>query len=56
VSSIKNDDVANPLTPEQSKAQVIDAANEIVSTLKLPVIEPAFWRASCNDQGESAAT
>ncbi|MCW2554084.1 MAG: hypothetical protein QOE74_5766 [Mycobacterium sp.] len=53
VSSIKNDDVANPLTPEQSKAQVIDAANEIVSTLKLSVIEPAFWHASCNDQGDA---
>ena len=53
MSSIKNGGVANPLTPEQSKAQVIDAAQGIVGALKLQVIEPAFWHASCNDQGEA---
>ena len=52
VSSMKNDGVSNPITPEQSKAQIIDAANEIVSALDLETIEPAFWRASCNDQGD----
>src|SRR3954468_8622636 len=52
VSSISNGGVSNPLTPEQSKALVIDAANDIVSTLGLQAIEPAFWRASCNDQGD----
>jgi hypothetical protein len=53
MSSIKNGGVANPLTPEQSKAQVVDAAQGIVGALKLQVIEPAFWHASCNDQGEA---
>jgi hypothetical protein len=48
-----NDGVSNPITPEQSKAQVIDAAKEIVGILDLQVIKPAFWRASCNDQGEA---
>ncbi|MDT5218446.1 MAG: hypothetical protein QOF15_551 [Mycobacterium sp.] len=52
VSSMKNGGVSDPLTPEQSKALVIDAANEIVSTLDLHAIEPAFWHASCNDQGD----
>jgi len=52
VSMIENHGVSNPLTPEQSKAQVIDAGKEIVHTLGLQVIEPAFWRASCNDQGD----
>jgi hypothetical protein len=52
VSSIKNGGVSDPLTPEQSKALVIDAANDIVSTLDLQAIEPAFWHASCNDQGD----
>jgi uncharacterized protein YceK len=33
VSSITNGGVSNPLTPEQSTTLVIDAANEIVSTL-----------------------
>jgi hypothetical protein len=53
VSSMINDGVSNPITPEQSKAQVIDAATEIVGTLNLQVIEPAFWHASCNDQGDA---
>jgi hypothetical protein len=54
VSSMMNDGVSNPITPEQSKAQVMDAAKEIVGILDLQVIEPAFfWHASCNDQGEA---
>ena len=53
VSSMMNDGVSNPITPEQSKAQVIDAATEIVGILNLQVIEPAFWHSSCNDQGEA---
>lgn len=51
VSSMMNDGVSNPISPEQSKAQVIDAAKEIVGLLDLQVVEPAFWHASCNDQG-----
>lgn len=46
------DTVSSPLTPEQSRAQVVDAANEIVRKLNLPVVEAYFWRASCNDQGD----
>ncbi|BBY28131.1 hypothetical protein [Mycolicibacterium sediminis] len=53
VSTMKNEGVKNPITPEQSKAQVIDAAKEVVSTLGIEAIRPAFWHASCNDQGEA---
>lgn len=45
------DAVSDPLTPEQSRAQVVDAATEIVTTLHLPVLRAAFLRDSCNDQG-----
>lgn len=47
-----NDGTANQMTPEQSKAQVVDAAKEIVGILKLPVVSAYFWRSSCNDQGD----
>jgi hypothetical protein len=53
VSGIMNDGVSNPITPEESKAQVIDAAKDIVSILDLPVETAVFWRSSCNDQGEA---
>jgi hypothetical protein len=46
------DNVANPLTPEQSKSQVMDAAHNIVTTLNINVVEAAVWLASCNDQGD----
>lgn len=52
LSMITNHGVSNPLTPEQSKAQVIDAGKEIIHTLGLHAIEPAFWHESCNDQGD----
>ncbi len=45
-------EVSDSLTPEESKAQVIDAAKDIVATLDLEVVEAFFWHASCNDQGE----
>lgn len=45
------DAVSDPLTPDQSRAQVVDAATEILTTLHLPVLRTAFWRASCNDAG-----
>jgi hypothetical protein len=47
------DEVPNPVTPEQSKAQVVDAAKELVGTLDLDVVEAVFWNSSCNDQGEA---
>src|SRR5262245_33887073 len=53
VSGIMNDGVTNPITPEQSKAQVIDAAKDIVVAIDLQVVEAVFWRGSCNDQGEA---
>jgi hypothetical protein len=53
LSTMKNDGVENPMTPEQSREQVIDAAKEVVSTLGIEAIRPAFWHASCNDQGEA---
>lgn len=42
-----------PLTPAQSRALVMDAAAEVVATLKLPVLRAVFWHASCNDQGQA---
>ena len=42
-----------PLTPAQSRALVMDAAAEIVSTLNLPVMRAAFRHSSCNDQGQA---
>jgi hypothetical protein len=49
---ITNHGVSNPLTPQQSQAQVVDAAKEIVHILGLKPIEPAFSHTSCNDQGD----
>ncbi len=48
-----NNEASNPVTPEQSRAQVVDAATDLVDTLDLPVIEAFFWHSSCNDQGEA---
>ncbi|WP_235215867.1 hypothetical protein [Mycobacterium kyorinense] len=45
--------VPNPMTPEQSKAQVVNAAQDIVHTLHLDVTHAYFSRSSCNDQGEA---
>ena len=44
-----------PFTPEQAKAQVVDAAKEIVSVTNLPVVkgESVVYLDSCNDQGEA---
>lgn len=41
-----------PLTPEQSKGQVIEAAHDIADITHLDVVRAVFWRSSCNDQGE----
>ncbi|MDH6246938.1 hypothetical protein M2432_004601 [Mycobacterium sp. OTB74] len=44
--------VSNPLTPDQAKAQVIDAAREVVGLLGLRVVDGKanVWLESCNDQ------
>jgi len=41
-----------PLTPEQSKSQVIEAAHDIADITHLDVVRAVFWRSSCTDQGE----
>lgn len=43
----------DPLTPEQSRAQVVGAARGIVRALRLDVTRVVFWRASCNDRQEA---
>lgn len=48
-----NNETSNPMTPDQSRAQVVDAATELVGALNLPVVEAFFWHSSCNDQGEA---
>lgn len=45
--------VPDPLTPEQSKAQVLDAARGVARALQLEVTRVVFWRASCNDRHEA---
>jgi len=51
-SSIRNlsEGVPHPMTPDESKAQVINAAREIVATLGLKGVSGHFSRESCNDQ------
>jgi hypothetical protein len=51
-STVRNlsEGVPNPMTPEQSKAQVVSAAREIVATLGLKGVSANFSRESCNDQ------
>jgi hypothetical protein len=51
-STVRNlsEGVPNPMTPEQSKAQVIGAAREIVTVLALKGPAANFSRDSCNDQ------
>lgn len=51
--NLEADSVSNPMTPEQSKAQVVDAAREIVGALGLHVVEAFVWHSSCNDQGDA---
>jgi hypothetical protein len=53
VTSMTNGGVSNPMSPEQSKAQVVDAAKDVVAILNLQVTNAYFWHSSCNDQGEA---
>jgi hypothetical protein len=46
-------DVSNPMTPDQSKAQVLDAARDIVGTLHVKIVNATFYRSSCNNQHEA---
>lgn len=45
--------VTHPMTPEQSRAQVVDAARQLVAVLGLKGVAAHFSRESCNDQGEA---
>ena len=44
--------VWNPMTPQESKNQVVDAARDVVSTLGLDVVTAWFWHSSCNSRGK----
>jgi hypothetical protein len=46
------DDSAHPMTDDQTKAQVIEPAKEIVAAASLQGVTGAFSFASCNDQGD----
>jgi hypothetical protein len=46
-----SDGVQHPMTPEESKTQVINAARDIATTLALKGVSASFSRDSCNDQG-----
>ncbi len=45
--------VSDPLTPEQSREQVVDAARDLVNTVQLQPASEIFYRSSCNDQNEA---
>jgi hypothetical protein len=45
--------VSNPISPQQARAQVVDAARDIVATLRAEVTEATFRYESCNDQGDA---
>jgi hypothetical protein len=51
-STVRNlsEGVSHPMTPEESKAQVVDAAREIATALALKGVSASFTRDSCNDQ------
>ncbi|WP_219858718.1 hypothetical protein [Mycobacterium persicum] len=46
------DDVRHPLSPQQARAQVVDAASDIINSLHAELTEATFSYESCNDQGE----
>jgi hypothetical protein len=40
------------MTPDQSRAQVIDAASDVGHAVDQPVASAHFSRSSCKDQGD----
>jgi hypothetical protein len=44
--------VRNPISPQQARAQAVNAARDIVNALHGQVTEATFSYESCNDQGE----
>ena len=45
-------EVHHPISPQQARAQVVDAARDIVNAVHGQVTEATFSYESCNDQGE----
>ncbi len=45
-------EVRDPITPQQARAEVIEAARDITSSLQFEVSEAKFSYESCNDEGE----
>lgn len=45
-------EVRHPISPQQARAQVVDAARDIVDAVHGQVTEATFSYESCNDQGE----
>jgi len=41
-----------PMTPEESRSQVLKAAREVVAILGLDVVEASFWHSACNSRGD----
>lgn len=48
VSALLNG-VTNPVTPEQSRSQVVDAAADVSHLISKPVESAYFWHSSCSD-------
>ncbi|MGX9788706.1 hypothetical protein [Mycobacterium sp. MMS18-G62] len=46
-----SDVVTNPISPDQARAQVMDAARDIVNTLHADVVSADFFFDSCSDEG-----
>jgi len=46
------DGVADPMTPEEAKAQVIAAARDVVKTLQLKDVGATFRYEACRDEGK----
>ena len=44
--------VRNPMTPDESRSQVLDAARQVVSALGIDVVEAWFWHSACNSRGD----
>ncbi|BBX84087.1 hypothetical protein MAUB_19600 [Mycolicibacterium aubagnense] len=51
VNSLANG-VTNPMTPEQSRRQVVDAATEVSHLIAKPIVSAYFWHESCSDGDE----
>ncbi|MHA7664083.1 hypothetical protein [Mycolicibacterium sp. HS_4_1] len=51
VNSLANG-VTNPMTPEQSRRQVVDAATDVSHLIAKPIVSAYFWHESCSDGGE----